>query len=1028
MLAICHTFYSLQAGVRSPQDWVAAAATRGYQTLAVADVNGLFGAVHFARAAERAGIHPLIGATLAWAPDRYCLLLAASATGYRQLCRLVTARHLANPFDLADALATLGGTDDLLFLARAPALLRELAALVPLPNLYRLPSPAAPTTPATLSAPGPLPGIPVAVPDAWFLDADDRLTFVLLRRLRGLAAPDLLPGVEAAPGALLPEAAAWRQLHPNTEVAAAAALAERCHFRFEFGRVLFPQIRLPDADTPTSYLQRLCRDALPHLYRGPLATAAATRLEHELTVVCDKGFADYFLYVHEIVAFARGQGIPVEIRGSAAASIVSYLLGFTHCCPLAHDLCFERFLNPGRTDCPDIDIDVADRRRDEVIAFCYRRWGADRVAMVATVNSYRLAGALLDAARATGVAPEHYRALLRAAWGDLQQACPAPVDFVGDRLARQLDAPIAAAGARPFRRLQDLPLPDVPGRPGNDATAGPPSPLPAAALPGDLRDLLPAARRLVGLPRHLGIHCGGLLITPCQLTDVTPLARSPKGVVISHFEKDQAGAIGLLKMDILGNSALSVIQEARDWLAHEGRTLPEPGPPCDFKVRRLFAAGDTLGVYQCESPGMRQLCAALRPTDPRETAAALSLIRPGPSAAGMKDVFIRRRRGLEPVTYLHPGLARFLDRTYGVMLYQEDIMKVAEQLGGYSPGEADGLRRAVSKNRDPAALARERDRFVGERSAAAGIPPATAAAIWQQVTQFAAYSYCKAHAAVYGRLAWLTARLKAHHPRAFYTAVLNAHQSLYPKRVFVWDARRHGIPIFPPDVQHSAEGWIPVANGIRAGLTLVHGLRRDTVRQIVAQAQAAPFRTLSDLRRRVPFQAGELERLILVGACRAFGSREALLAELLATGAHPGQLSLFTPRLKALPSPLRAELWLTGVPFSAHPVERGRSGSCMAADLGRCAGRQVEMVGILDTWKPVRARGRDHGPARDMGFVTLEDASGLFELVLFPEAFARCRAVFSRLGPYRVRGTVSVKWDAPILEVDDACYLGLEAC
>ena len=374
------------------------------------------------------------------------------------------------------------------------------------------------------------------------------------------------------------------------------------------------------------------------------------------------------------------------------------------------------------------------------------------------------------------------------------------------------------------------------------------------------------------------------------------------------------------------------------------------------------------------------------------------------------------------MTYLHPQMAAILGATYGVMLYQEDVMKIAVTLAGYTPADADGLRRAVSKTRDPLVLEREHDRFVLERAADAGITRDDANAIWQLVRQFAAYSYCKAHAAVYGRLAWLTARLKAHYPCEFYTAVLNSHKSMYPLRVFAWDAIRHGIPILPPDVQYSEEKWVPVGSGIRCGLGLVRGLRETTLQQLLAERRREPFRGFAAFRRRVSFQAGELERLVLAGACRAFGSREKLLAELIASGRHEGQLSLLTPVLKEVPPLLESELWLTGIPFCAHPVERENSGTCMAAELGRFVGREVEMVGILDTWKPLRAHSQKRTTERDMAFVTLEDASGLFELVLFADVFTRLRRLFSRIGPYRVRGRVVQKWGAVMIEVDDAEY------
>lgn len=955
MLALCHSHYSLQAGVVSPKAWVRAAAERGYTALVLADVDGLFGAVEFAKAAREHGVRPLIGALLEWTPGRWYGVLAKTVGGYRQLCRLLTARHTWPRFTFPQAAAA-GGVDGLVFLSRAPEVLAGLAPFVAPGSLYAL-APGEETSGdrqpslwADLRS-----GVPPAwIPDAWLLEEEERAAFECLKGLRRLAGR--APGLGADhPGAILPLADAWCARFPDQR--SAIRIEQACDFEFTFGRPLLPRLALPGNTTPTAHLDQLCRQGLERRYPGGhrRRCQAEQRLDGELAVVNRNGFADYFLYVHEIVRFAREQAIPVGVRGSAAACIISYLLGFTECCPLDHDLCFERFMNPGRRDCPDIDLDIADVRRDEVIEFCYRRWGADHVAMVATVQFYRAKGALRDAARLLGLSEERFR---------------------------RIDA-----GTEPCPEVFRL------------------------------------AGLLTGRPRHLGIHCGGLLITPCPITDVTPLARAAKGILISHYEKDQAEAIGLIKMDLLGNSALTVIDAACRRLRERGLEWREPGPVYDVKVNRLLAAGDTLGVYQCESPGMRQLCRALAPRTPKETAAAISLIRPGPAAAGMKDAFIRRRRGVDPVSYLHPGMAEFLGPTYGVMLYQEDVMNVAVHLAGYSLADADVLRRAVSKDRSGVAFAKEKHRFLFQRSPTAGLPPAQAEAIWEAVSRFASYSYCKAHATVYARLAWLTARLKAHYPREFYTAVLNGHKSMYPPRVFVWDALRHGIPVLAPDVNRSEDGWIPVLKGLQAGLGLIHGLtRRTLVALLAARSRSGPFSDLPDLLSRVPFQAGEAEALILVGACNAWGRREELLEYRRHSGGQGRQRVLLTGvEDQSLPPLPVSQLLLTGIPFGIHPTDLlPHTGLCSAAEMPRFAERTVSMLGILDAIKHTEAESAAAPVDRLMSFVTLEDATGLFDVVLFPATHRRLGPLFTHAGPYRVHGRVAEQWGTYTLELQDA--------
>jgi DNA polymerase III alpha subunit len=957
MLAICHSHYSLQAGVVSPHAWARAAAERGYTALALADVDGLYGAVEFTRAAREHGIRPLLGALLEWTPGRWYSVLVRTEEGYRQLCRLLTARHTWERFVFREAVER-GGVDGLLFLARAPEVLAGLAAVVPADSLYALApaeadgreTPSQPLLWDALST-----GQPRAwVPEAWFLQEDERQAFACLRGIRRLSGRYAdLDATQA--GAVLPLACEWRQQYPDQ--AAATAIEGGCSFEFTFGKPLLPRLVLPNGVTAEKHLLALCQNGIERRY--PAGTArrpgAEQRLAKEFEVVVRNGFADYFLYVNEIVRFAREQRIPAGVRGSAAACLISYLLEFTQCCPLDHDLTFERFMNPGRKDCPDIDLDLADKRRDEVIEFCYRRWGADHVAMVATVQFYRARGALRDAGRLLGLTEERFRRIDAG-----QMECP---------------------------------------------------------------ELFRLAALLTGKPRHLGIHCAGLLITPCPITDVTPLARAAKGLLISHYEKDQAEAIGLVKMDLLGNSALTVIAEACDWLGERGVELQEPGPLYDYKVNRLFANGDTLGVYQCESPGMRQLCRALAPVNPKETAAAISLIRPGPAAAGMKDAFIRRRRRLDPVSYLHPAMADFLAGTYGVMLYQEDVMKVAVHLAGYTMADADLLRRAVSKDRTGDVFQNERQRFVFRKSPAAGLPTSQAEAIWEAVSRFASYSYCKAHATVYARLAWLTARLKAHHPREFYAAALNGHKSMYPARVFVWDALRHGIPVLPPDINGSSERWIPQPKGLLAGLGIVRGLTRQTLATLVAERTAhGRFRDLRDLLYRVPLAVGEADALIRVGACAAWGRREELLGE-LRSGDRQGRQGVLLPAPAGacLPPLAVSQLTLTGIPFGIHPTDLlPHEGFCAATDMPRFIRREVVMIGLLDAVKHTQAAGEAPDGERLMSFVTLEDATGLYDAVLFPETHRRLASLFTHAGPYRLQGRIMEQWGTCTLLLQEA--------
>lgn len=999
MLAVCHTFYSLQAGVISPKRWAKGAVERGYSAVLLADVNGLYGAVEFQQAMTGAGLTPLIGAMVCMGPDAWAVAAVRDEGGYAELCRLLSALHLEAGFCLFDYLRR-HPPKGLFFLSRSVRTLGELMEVLPVDRLLRLPG--ARSRELNLwdasAAVDRLPVLPV--PDAWFLEETDRECFGWLCELRRRSGGTVLPPMEQ-PGAVLPAVADWRRC-TGVDDDRVRSFTEACEFRMPVGRPpMVPKLDARDvaesavvtqsgqavrsgcprganrgtpnalrpggqSDGVSRELRRICGGELAARYgTGERHRQAAVRLDHELEVIIGNGFADYFLYVYEIIRFARSRRIPVEVRGSAASSLVSHLLGFTHCCPLEHDLLFERFMNPGRTDCPDIDIDIADNRRDEVVEYCYRRWGSDHVAMIATVSTYRARGAAHDAGRLLGIPQADVQAYLDQ--------------------------------GRPLGKAR-----------GNAEVES---------------EFLRISARLVGLPRHLGVHCGGLVITPCPITDVTPLFRSSKGIVTTHFEKDQAEAIGLVKMDLLGNSALSVIDEGVRLVEERGLAFHEPGPRYDYKVNRLFETGETLGVYQCESPGMRQLCRALAPTSQRQAAIALSLIRPGPAAAGMKDVYIRRKRGLEPVCWLHPRMKDFLEDTYGVMLYQEDVMKVAVHVAGYSFADADSLRRIMSKSRGTRPFLDEKHRFVFQKAEEAGVSHATAEKVWEHVSRFAAYSYCKAHATVYGRLAWLTARLKAHHPREFFTAALNWHNSMYPKRVMVWDAIRHGIPVLPVDIRHSMLRWTSTRYGIRAGFSLVKGLHARTVSRLLEERAREPFRSIHDVCRRVQPAENDLYSLIVLGACRGFGSREQVLHEASQLAGNRVQGNLFATSQGRLLDPLRAELDLTGIPFSVHPLQWLPPGVCPARDMGRHINQQVQMVGILDSVKELQVRKHEETPGDPMSFITLEDATGLFEAVLFPRAHARFRPAIRTAGPYRITGTVTESWGSLNLEVNDLRHI-----
>ncbi|MCL5281682.1 MAG: DNA polymerase III subunit alpha [Planctomycetes bacterium] len=981
----CRSYYSLLRGAVPVPRWVQKAAEYGYGAVAVADVNCMAGVADLCQEAEKRAVQPILGVEILTERQR-AILLAEDDRGYGNLCRITTARNLLANFDLIEQLQV--DHRGIICICTQAKLMEELKGLLPHSHLFAGCRGVAEAESALAR------GVePIVWTNANWLEDNDIEMAKLLARIRRLSAAGAGPGDGDGFDTLIPVKEVAEKFHACPRALANTdQLVERCRFQLLKGKPILPRIKLANGTTGDRELARLCHLGLAKRYH-PASHEVIQRLEYELATVRKNGFSDYFLVVHEIVDCAKQNHIPVEVRGSAAGSLIAHVLGFTRVCPVENRLYFERFMNPGRTDCPDIDIDFCWRRRDEVIRFCYEHWGCEHVAMICNVNRYRLRSAIRDVGRALGLPPEQINQLARE--GKIKSTSP-------------------------IYRL---------------------------------------AEKLVDIPRHLGVHCGGIVVTPGPVCAIAPLERANKGVVITQYDKDAAEAVGLVKIDLLGNRSLSTVNEAIRITRTSDRAGATPkhtchsreggGPsdgsmdsrlrgndngglaafdPNDDETARMLSAGDSLGVFQSESPGMRQLLRGLKVKSKKDLAIALSLIRPGPASGGMKNEFIERHVHGKPFTYLHPKIEKLLGDTYGVMLYQEDVMRIAVEIAGYTVAEADRFRSEVSKKVYPARVQAQYVDFVHRRAPQAGIECRTAEAIWDEVLRFAAYSYCKAHATVYANIAWETAWLKAHYPTEFYCSLFNNHQGMYPLRVYVWDAKRHGVPVLPPHVNHSEIEWSLQNGKIRAGLNIIKGLCGHTARTIIEQRQKARFCDLDDLRRRVKFRKPELQNLIHVGACDGLGpTRPAMLSRLRLALPARGQLLLFdlcganvpaclswtscederpTKSFAALPdydriAKLEAELDVTGIPFCMHPAVLLPKRYVPTHRLHRFLDKRVTVAGFVATAR--RARTSDN---RVMGFVTLEDATGLIEASFFPDQLALYKTICSYGGPVWVSGRV----------------------
>jgi DNA-directed DNA polymerase III PolC len=1058
-----HSHGSLLYGVASPEQLVARALELGCASLALTDRDNLYLAVRFYQAARAEGLKPLLGCVLT-TPDHEALLIAIDRRGFAHLCELITRRMLEPRFDLVAALAPgrrAIPAAGLHVVVESPGLAASLlAAGVPAARGVREEANGArggdggvwlgvrglarerPLLAGRHAAARELGLSLVATGDVTLLAPDDLDAH---RAAVTAAAGELLDRMPAtafaAPDATFVAPAAW-DARVRAVCAAAAlphaasealannrALAARCRLELDLGVPIFPRAPRPDGDGAARHLRRQCEAGIARCYAGAARRAANARLERELSIIERMEFTDYFLLVADIVRFARERGIPTVGRGSGASSLVSYVLGLTNVDPIRYGLAFERFLHPARRDCPDLDIDLCWWRRDEVIAHVYDTYGHDRVAMISTHATLGARSAFRETAKALGVPNSRVNALARA-------------------VPRQLEPPYR-------RQLEALP----------------------GARHVDWREpvlerALALAERLDGAPRHLSVHSGGLVIADRPLTYYVPLERAAKDVVVTQFEMRAIEAIGLVKMDLLGNRALSTIAECIELANDRRRRVPTrsgtswhddlltsdaasghppaaPGrpdaaltlhtiPDPDAATIARLARGDTLNCFQLESPAMRHLLRMLRPRHLDDVIAAVALIRPGaagtpsPEGRGMKEVYCRRARGQEPATYLHPRLAPVLAGTHGVLLYEEDVMRVAAALTGLSFAEGDDLRRAIGHARTDAEFVALEHGFVLQ-AARAGVDAVTARAVWRELTRFAAYAFCKAHAAGYGTLGYHSAYLKTHFPTEYATAILNHHAGMYATWVHVEDLRREGVRFLPPCVAHSESKATLEPTGARAavrvGLSRVFGLHAATAERIVGARRDGAFASLADFVERARPSLPELESLILAGALDAFGrTRPSLLLEARAGGrawsragvrpalAPPPVAPVRSPELPeyAAAERVRHECAATGLWFSGHPLDALPPGveaaAVPAARLERHGGRVTSIVGLPCAWRRVETRG-----GSPMLFLTVADRSGVAECALFPDAYARHAAAL-RGAALRVTGRVSDALDAITLE------------
>lgn len=985
-----HSAYSPNWGLHAPAVLCAAARSAGMTHLALTDRNGLYGIPRFVEEAKKAGIAPLIGAEAVSGTQR-AVLLVKNQNGYAALCRLLSALHARHPFDLADALTTF--REGLYILSDDVTLLQTLAEQHRA-GLYVEISPGHHMERAmALARRLELP--PVATTRAVYLGDEDIETHRVLRAIAGnTTLPRLRHGDCAATADFLRTEAQIKALFPHCPEALenTARIAANCQTEWDFSRTIFPRFRdLADRQAAALLEQRAQKGALWRY--GRLDDKITARLDKELTIIRDKGFAHYFLVVEELAKRSpRTCG-----RGSAAASLVAYCLGITHVDPLRYNLFFERFLNEERIDPPDIDIDFPWDERDGVIDFAFRHHGTDRAAMVANQIGFKSRGAVREVAKVFGIPADEIKAVTGrlSSHGSPQRG-------------------IASMGSHPL--------------------------FCGESRSSDWRRILAIASRLDGPLRHLGQHCGGLVIVPDDIRQYVPVELSASGRPLIQWEKDQAEAAGLVKIDILGNRSLAVIRDALAAVArHTGNTIDyrDWQPLADAGTRALLCAGDTIGCFYIESPATRQLLKKMwngRSLPDEDTlfehlVMASSIIRP--AANTFIREFVARMHG-KPWRHLHPLLAPILDETYGLAVYQEQITRIAMALAGFSAGEGDRLRKIISKKDRDQSLDDQHQRFMdgGVRS---GVAEAVLSKVWRQVLSFAGYSFCKPHSASYALVSCKAAWLKANHPAEFMAAVISNGGGYYTTLGYLSEARRLGLTILPPDINVSDWAYHGKGQRLRVGLMQIVSVVRQTTGHILRERnRGGDFRDFEDFLRRLPqLPAAEVTTLIKAGcfdALEGCRQRPRLIWRLLDRHQRPaerdnGQLFIAEPP----PSPTlpaydqatlhRQELETLGLPVARHPLEpfaaiiRNRR-LIPASDLKRWVGRHVTLAGWWVTGKPIRT-----GKGQPMEFATFEDATALFDATFFPAAYARFCKKLGQPRPYLIKGVVEEEFGVATVNV-----------
>jgi len=986
----CRSCFSFLSAASRPQELVRTAADLGYAALAITDLCSLAGVVRAHEEARARGLKLLIGSELPFDDGPRLVVLAADLAGYRNLSRLISCARRRAPkgqwqllaADLDDGLDGCvvlwladpdapEGTDD----AWGYRLAKRFAGRCWIGvALHRTGDDASRLV--RLRRLGARIGLPLTAVGGALMHVPERHAL-----LDVMAA--IRTGQSVAAAAFerqnreqyLRPLGALQRFYPRDLLAESARIAARCSFSLDAVRYEYPQELVPVGETPDSHLRHLTEQGVARRFPEGIPEKVRRQIEHELGLIKELAYAPFFLTVHDIVRFARGRGILCQGRGSAANSAVCYCLRITEVDPARLDMLFERFVSRERNEPPDIDVDFEHQRREEVIQYIYAKYGRDRAALAATVIAYRPKSAVRDVGKALGFSADQVDRLARNInWWDGQQVPPERLREVG------LD---------PFNPR--------------------------------ILTLMRLVHELIGMPRHLSQHVGGFVIARGRLDELVPIENAAMdGRSVIQWDKDDLHALGLLKVDCLALGMLSAIRRALDLVNdHRGTARGVADIPAeDPDVYAMIQRAETTGVFQIESRAQMAMLPRLKPACFYDLVIEVAIVRPGPIQGDMVHPYLRRRQGLEPVTYPSPAVQSVLGRTLGVPIFQEQVIQVAMVAAGFDAGEADQVRRSMAAWRRRGGLTHIRGRLI-DGMLARGYSRAFAEQIYKQILGFGEYGFPESHAASFALLVYVSAWLKHHEPAAFFAALINSQpMGFYAPAQLIREARRQGVEVRPVDVRHSdwdctLEPRVPRTGqpALRLGLRLVKGLSQAGAERLVATRADSGWQTLDELREQARLDKRDLKALAaadaLVGLAGNRHQASWRVARRSAAAGMPlprsgtgrqGSLSLpppAEPSLALLPKPgegeeIVADYASIGLTLRRHPLALLRErltdlGLGSADDVARtAAGEQVSTAGlVINRQRPASAN--------NVTFVTLEDESGQVNLVVFKQLAEQAR-------------------------------------